>query len=462
MKEYNEIVESFAQFASVCYFGQDDLASKTFFDLFTYQKDLIDIFEREEQVICKKFRQGGFSSLTYLYLWYKLYNSKEPMKALIVSNKINYSNFNLKIPNSIAKDSLKIRSNFSMSFNNSSSLKIISYNEIPNNLDDCDYLVFDEPAFNKNMDSVWEYQKEKKLKGKFFVISNPGNANNEWSKPNWFYKAYNDVKKYYINPFFKDKSVPYVCEFNVHCSPLFDSSQINKFRKCDYFENEYLGEFNHKKENFEIFDVEPSMKLVEKFEIKNNTEFGAKIHEKCLEYDKLREKYSPIRPVLKDEDLLINKKELETKESLKQRLDRAGYCNNGNYLKELDIPKDLKLNNKEIYEDLAEKMPEPYKETYQEIYNKIVEEEVVYQQDNFCLFTEEKLLNKLKKMILNGLPKEIDIIITRDCLKINGVPTKISGKSIEYLFKGLNNFDGEEYALKEVSSKVRKKLQKLF
>jgi hypothetical protein len=71
----------------------------------------------------------------------------------------------------------------------------------------------------------------------------------------------------------------------------------------------------------------------------------------------------------------------------------------------------------------------------------------------------EKLTTEIVK---TGLPKEMKITFSENSLEINGVSTNISSKSVEHLLLGMTEFLGEEEAIKEAASLIRKKLKKLY
>lgn len=69
----------------------------------------------------------------------------------------------------------------------------------------------------------------------------------------------------------------------------------------------------------------------------------------------------------------------------------------------------------------------------------------------------------LMKAIANEeFPENMVLDIIDEKLCVNGVPTKISGDGIEYLFLGLLELEGKQRALDFTAKIVRKKLKKLF
>ena len=68
----------------------------------------------------------------------------------------------------------------------------------------------------------------------------------------------------------------------------------------------------------------------------------------------------------------------------------------------------------------------------------------------------------MKAIVNEDLPEGMSLGLTEESLFVNGVPTKISSKGIEYLFLGLLELEGLDKALDVTSRLVRKKLQKVF
>ena len=179
------------------------------------------------------------------------------------------------------------------------------------------------------------------------------------------------------------------------------------------------------------------------------------------------------------------KPEEETKAGLYKRLARFAGCSNSIGHPNFDeLPPWSDEDLVQVWEDVSEYFPS-YKNvaaSFRERYKSPVKTTVLMDKldldkglcDDLCTLAgvdksqrkveeTDSLHKELVTEILNGdLPKGLEITISEKYLEVNGVPTKISGKKIEYLFLGLTEFLGKKAAIKKTASLIRKKLKKLY
>lgn len=155
--------------------------------------ELSQLFEEHQGVICKKYRQGGFSTLSALWCLFKAMTHQH-WKALIVSNydreslyissilRTAYDNLpeEIKLP-------IQIHNDHELTFETESTILCLSHSNLLGRGTRQDAIIFDEPAFYRNKDFENHYKAVFPMTcngGKMFLISTPN------GDQNYFYELY--------------------------------------------------------------------------------------------------------------------------------------------------------------------------------------------------------------------------------------------------------------------------------
>lgn len=166
------------------------------FQLYDYKKRVISAYESKQFVILKKFRQGGFSTLTDVYLlWKALFGdadchyavvSKTDREAIFHQHRVKH--FIDRLPDWM-KPKLIQCNNHQIIFQNGSRITFypVGYGR------GCAVAIMfiDEPAFIRDMDRHWKsIYPCFSTGGKCFAVSTPN------ENKGWFYKTYTEALKH--------------------------------------------------------------------------------------------------------------------------------------------------------------------------------------------------------------------------------------------------------------------------
>ncbi len=228
------------------------------FELYPYQKRLIDFYEKNSFVLVKKFRQGGFSTTTLAYLLQKCITKENRNAIIVTKNKreaFAYNDITRNIIDNMPKwlkPKLKVRNDHQIQFDNGSNLFFMIANATRGIA--ADYLMLDEPAFWTKCEQHWKALYPcAKTGGKVFVVSTPN------KKQGWFYKTYKDA--------LENKNGFKIFETNYKDCPEFDNKEWVERMKINlgekFFRQEVLAEFVDEKEN----EVEIEFKDGKKFAV---------------------------------------------------------------------------------------------------------------------------------------------------------------------------------------------------
>lgn len=178
-------------------------------NLHDYQKRLSNFYEKEDFVIVKKFRQGGFTTISSLYLLYKCLKDSNNNSAIICRTNRESENIR-KIISSALKNleiSTKENTSHAICFNNDSRLYFLTPHSYRGFI--FDYVLLDEVAFWNDIELFWD-GIQTGLK-KAFIVSTPNGKNN------WFYKVCQDALRE------KNKFKVFECSFKDN--PAFDNKE---------------------------------------------------------------------------------------------------------------------------------------------------------------------------------------------------------------------------------------------
>jgi len=195
------------------------------FEMYDFRKRLVKAYEEHRFVSVKKFRQGGFTTLTLLYaLWQCMFSHNKKYLFLTVSDReaicmsdtlkrvINCFPDQLKAMLTLSNDHLKQfnLTNSQILFRTPTSMRSVSFTD----------LVIDEAAFISNMDSHWEslYPIIFSSLGKVFVVSSVNGMRN------WFAETHLDAVD--------KKNLFYAFECSYHEHPEYNSVEwVNKMKE---------------------------------------------------------------------------------------------------------------------------------------------------------------------------------------------------------------------------------------
>jgi hypothetical protein len=156
--------------------------------LFDFQKRLIETYNKEKFVILTKFRNGGFSTVSYIYaLWQSIFN----LDKNIMISEHSGNNAQELIEDVIYLLPEWIRPKIGRCNKNLIEFTENNCNLYFHNLNSCrgkrlDLLIIDEAAFHDEMDKKWKAVYTS-LQDKCFILSTPNNLN-------WFYETYKNAK----------------------------------------------------------------------------------------------------------------------------------------------------------------------------------------------------------------------------------------------------------------------------
>lgn len=475
------------------------------FELFEYQKRLIETIEKERFVIGKKFRQGGFSSIMCAWnLWkcmfkidlcYGILNVNERQSMCcqeIVENMID------NLPDWLKPNELKITRGLISFKDTGSKLYLISasHNYYSRTLDN---LYIDEAAFIPEMEKQWKGIYPNVAAGaKCQILSTPNKTDN------WFYKTY-------LNAQVGDNKFKiFQCSYDEH--PQFKNinwqkdmhGQLGDNGFCEEVKAEFLVPGKKYKIFFDEFVDEP-IKFVSTLE--EEFEFLSSHDPRWKKEDIEREKAIESLENFNDH-AEVDKEECKPEVHQWDQLDKESIHNifeeEHKYVNvietdhpkfdETSYPKSIEEVS-EFWSDFAELNPEWVEiaeiyeceknekiakdEEHEEILIRHIEE---YGPEVFALagVMDSKEVKEISEQIENKsfVPARIEILdkvineieFSKDLkldlynkyLSVNGAPTKITEQSVKWSYMGLSALIGHEKAVEQISQIIKDKLQSLF
>lgn len=160
------------------------------FTLYDFQKKLIETYNKERFVVLKKFRQGGFSTVTVMYgLWRCLFHHKQSILFISKTDReakglSGFAKRAIELLPEHLKPNLKIDNDHEKSFAMTES-KMIFRSATAGRSMAATHVIIDEAAFIPNMDRHWlSIYPILSAGGKCFVLSTVNGIGN------WFYDLY--------------------------------------------------------------------------------------------------------------------------------------------------------------------------------------------------------------------------------------------------------------------------------
>jgi hypothetical protein len=163
------------------------------FEIHPFHERLIDAFSREQFIIMKKFRQGGFSTFTLAWLLWKamfqndqkiVWVSRTDRDAIATARTL--SRFIRNLPEWLAPVMKKDNAHTKEFMDTGSSIHFGSLRNCCTKSFDC--LILDECAFFEDMEECWPSCKSQLSKGKCVALSTVNGRNN------WFEKTYTNAE----------------------------------------------------------------------------------------------------------------------------------------------------------------------------------------------------------------------------------------------------------------------------
>lgn len=458
------------------------------FELNKEQEQVIEHYEKNKFTLLKKYRQGGFTTLTSVYgLYLCLFNLEKKVGLLTKTDREAKDNCQkiISILNAFP-DWLSGKIN-----TNSNEIRFIStdsrfefYSSEPGKSSSKDLLIFDEAAFIPNMENAWNcYFPCLANDGKCIILSTPNGVKN------WFWEIYQKTNKgenqftivevdYKNNPFYQD---PLVVEqmkkqlgdrlFFQEIEAHFLADEVKEKSFC--FNPFKVGKstkdinerFSH--ESFNCFDVETKPAIL--VEPKKDDPFVNNAEMPLLDYSN-------------DKEFDIEKEWGEDKEDLSIL---SGVEKPQSVFDDEDVSDEEILEEwysgeaiSKMWENIAEVMPE-YKDEANRL-SKRFKKKKDYSIFSKSTITPELLQlagvdvdpnekpektdykDELLDLIHKGMPENMELDFDDDFLCINQVPTKITRESVEMAFNGLLELCGPDVALATVVKILKEKLSLLF
>lgn len=460
------------------------------FELFDYQKELVNVYENERFVIVRKFRNGGFTTTTLAYLFWKCLSNPN-IKVGVFSSTTAQAVHCMKLVRRFIANLPDSPENFDFGENDiefkDTGSKMYFRNASCNNCRGCklDYAMLDEAAYCKDAEGVWKaLYPALGDEGKAFVVSSVNGKQNLYmgaAMPNWFYETYrsafqgeNSFVTFDVDYTKNPKNTPeYIAELHKTLGDLpFREEVLCQFLNvkdvatpvsCDLSVEPVEG-----KEFYDCQGQSYDSCVVEQIDIRMSRNTSTEREPVSKELGAELERLAGIK-----DEMPKPKKKVQSKPFGFRTVSHPEFPEEPNW----DL-QDLK----EIWEDIADHIP-AYKGVARELRKKcqnqhIEDVSVIRDQaprttcedvklsgldckgDPRVVTLQTQLIDKI--MEDDSLPREMDITITDRAVEINGVPTQISGKAVEYLFKGYVGLADEETAITETAQILRARLQKLF
>lgn len=191
--EIKKCVNSLEYFIENYVYIQNNVKGKILFNLWDFQRDLIEVIHKNRYVIINKSRQLGISTLTSAYSFWLMYfrndtkiisvsKDAESAKAIVTKVRFIYENLDpkIKIHELVTNNKTK------MEFTNGSYIRAISSNPQSARSESVTVLLIDEAAFIPKIEELWTSSQQTLANGgKCIVLSTP-HKDGKWFKETWF------------------------------------------------------------------------------------------------------------------------------------------------------------------------------------------------------------------------------------------------------------------------------------
>ena len=460
--DYNKCKEDFVIFCESCVKLYDPCKKGLRdYKLYDFQKRFAQHIKNNKFTICKKFRQGGFTTLSAHYLlWQSLFHDKSSMVLCKTEREAMNTCETIKrtidwLPEEL-KNQVTRNTNHEIRFDHGGSILFGTYHAACGRSIDC--ILFDEIAFWNNAKEAWlaTYPCFAHPNGEALIVSTVNGTGN------WFHKTYTDA----------EQGNNKISIFKASYTESPDFKNPNKVAEL----KKNLGEIGWQQEM--LCNFEPVAVL-------NGIHDEKKAH---LLFDKERNETSE-QPVLRD---VIHLKDELTRGQIKSLYNY--------YFKRTDpkprtahpdIAENLNLSStedmSEFWNMVAETIPEDPD------YKKIAEswiKEVQRKNDRFAELehkiadlgepdllklagveddTEDVVVrpparDEVRKEIIESsdLPRGINLDFSQDYVMVNKLPTNIPTVFLKNAYIGLAGLLSHERAVRIISKIIKKRLNPLF
>lgn len=166
------------------------------FDLYPYQKEILEEFEKNDRILICKGRQMGITTLSLAYAVY--YADKNPdSNILIISYKYDISKLQRQRANHLGMSKGiqggSIQNKYMFSFANGSRLKFSNTNRYLCS-ETFDLIVLDEAAYIPKMKELWTAMIPCIVNAKVIVHSTPNYSKQDWFANQWHRNGFKKFK----------------------------------------------------------------------------------------------------------------------------------------------------------------------------------------------------------------------------------------------------------------------------
>lgn len=459
--EITKCAESFVYFCENYVKIHHPLKGLLPFQLHGFQKRYIKALEENRFVISKKFRQGGFTTITLVwFLWRCLFKHDERIMTISKTDRdaASLSRVVRQIIDCLPdflKPKLERANDYNIEFEETNSRIMFHKPEATRGLA-LNYLYLDEPAFFKDMDQHW--------KAMYPCLSTGGNCiaiSTVNGKSNWFHKTYMDAVEQ------KNSFHVFHCEYTEH--PEFTKERTDQLRKN-------LGEIGWKQEMLCEFDpkIEEQKGFYIVGSVQEEIEILKKIRQKALDEGKNPHQVNSFA---------------ENNEPAKLMFDNDNSRYSGVGLEHIERPNTF---SSYFWPDVAEEIAEEHifvnkdyaldkciekkKQNLCDIENRV--NEIVVSDDLLVMAgilseqesdsehqlpennVSQELLEKINE--LGNFPESLKISFSEKRFCVNGAPTNIGEFNLVCLYNGMIAFLSHEKAITKIAKLIYKKMTPLF
>lgn len=445
LTEYKKCRKSFEYFCKTYLKISNPVKGLIPFDLYNFQSRYISHLQKNRFTIAKKFRQGGFTTATTAFFFWRAIIFDED--CCIVSCNNRQSNWISDNINTFIKEmdnsnlfTVEKASNLLKKFKNAGSIFLATPDS--NYRKKLDWLLLDESAFDRKASETWaSFYPNIIQKGKCVIVSTP-NGNSGWFHETYFYAEEN------INSFSIFKSDYTEC-------PTFNEEKIKELKE-DIGEKGFDQEYNQKFLEKKNINIQPSVNIAA--DLTDCNDFYVNVEKE----PKLIFQESDTEFVEEDLDLRDKNSNIDFRDVSKAfpELESDKYCPIGH--PNLNEEFDMSSENLAMFFESISQEHEEYKESakywkLQHEKSKQAQEEAESKIDG--KFSAELLQmagliskNELKEIevksntgkqdILNSINENSDFpksmkLSFKDYLEVNGVPTLITTNSVKNAYMGL-------------------------
>lgn len=459
--ELSKITASFAYFAE----NYLEVSAKPF-KLFPYQADLIAVLDKHDHVIVPKFRQGGFTSTVLAFLLWK---------SLLSERKILYCGCSAEQGKSIISRFLNSMHVKGLEIQHldrgtiivpdtGSQFDFVSYHDkhAIHNAEDVGYtdVYLDEVAFDQDAGKHWGHLVSDETTTRCYVTSTANGKKNNAAgflngfsviddTQNWFHAVLTDACEG-ENKFHVYRTTYLEC-------PLWTPKRIKETK--DAIGNDAWAQ--------EMDIIFPELGC-------NYSYDGTVIQNRQPNNDRVQvvgEVCGYTRPSREFVDRVSSEKRLgelsETVWAGLQEVDDVCWLDDlGQRRPQKAIDRDFEQMEEICNDWKGSQLNSDYDPTLDVLAGVAEKEDIMKKEtvpERKRITVHQKCQERVLHRVINReLPKDMQLTIADNAICVNGVPTRISGRSVEYLYKGLAEFEGQRKALKLTTKLVRRELKKLF